>query len=70
MNRLLFDKTEYKLVDKDQKIVEQPKENQGNVQPENNDSKELFEILQDHALDIIVREKPQKKGYFKLDWQE
>ena len=31
MNRLLFDKTEYKLVDKDQKIVEQPKENQGNV---------------------------------------
>ena len=58
MNRLLFDKTEYKLVDKDSKIGEQPKANQGNVQPEDNDSKKLFEILQDHALDVIVREKP------------
>ena len=31
MNRLLFDKTEYKLVDKDAKNGEQTKANQGNV---------------------------------------
>ena len=31
MNRLLFDKTEYKLVDKDLKVGEQQKANQGNV---------------------------------------
>ena len=75
MNRLLFDDKEYKLIDKNDKKLEhevtnEMTKNEGNVSsPWDNEHQNLFKILQDHALDIMARDKPQKKNYFKLDWK-